>query len=747
MGDLKEKVSKLTVKEKISLLSGADAWHTVGYEKAGVPSIKFTDGANGVRNEDIVASCFPLPVAVASSFDENAAFALGAAMADECRHLGTDVLLAPSMNIKRSPLCGRNFGYYSEDPVVCGKTAAAFVNGVQSKGVGACVKHFAAYNSETHRMTANSIVDETALREIYLKGFEIAVKNSHPACVMTSYNFCNGTHASENKKFITDILRNEWGFDGAVISDWGGVHDRVNALKAGLDIEMPRSTYGIEKIEKAFGDGKVSEEEIDASAARVVRLAERFKGNLKPCDFEKSKEIALDVALKSIVLLKNDGVLPLSTESGKIAVIGEGAVKPAIQGGGCDHSTLLWKTDFLDEIEKDLPNNRVEYCKGYSLSSEIPDAEEEKKAVKSAQNSQTVLFFFSLPERYESEAFDRKTLDLPQNQLKLFDKIRKVNKNVVAVLLNGSPVGMQKIMKAAAIVEGYLLGGICGRALSRILSGKTSPSGKLAESFPYRIEDTSVYLGMVGDDGTTLYREGVFVGYRYYLTKNVKTAFPFGYGLGYSKFEFSNITADRKLVSDGGVNITFTIRNVGKYDGAEVAQIYVGEKVRSVDRPVKELKNYVKIYLKAGESKRVTVRLCENDFCRYDTHSGRFAVKNVDYTVTLGTSCVNDVKKFTVKARGFDNGMVFTRDSCVGDALKTARGRKIVEKYLLGYQYMAIFGNFNGDIKLNDDAVKDRFFTSIMEDMPLRALCNFTGGKFGDKELNEVIDILNGKGK
>ena len=281
------------------MLSGGDAWHTVEITEAGVPSVKFTDGANGVRNENIVASCFPSPVAVASSFDENAAFSLGSTIADECRHFGMDILLAPSMNIKRTPLCGRNFGYYSEDPVVSGKTAAAFVNGVQSKGVGACLKHFAAYNKENQRMTYDSTVDNAALREIYLKGFEIAVKASRPTCVMTSYNFCNSVHASENAEFITDILRGEWGFDGVVVSDWGGVSDRVSALKAGLDLEMPLSPYGIEKIRRAFARGEITEEEIDTSCERVAALARKFKGTIKPCDFEKSKEVALDVALKS----------------------------------------------------------------------------------------------------------------------------------------------------------------------------------------------------------------------------------------------------------------------------------------------------------------------------------------------------------------------------------------------------------------------------------------------------------------
>ena len=746
MDDIEKKISDLKIERKISLLTGADVWHTVAIEEKEVPSVKFTDGANGVRNEDIVATCFPLPVAVASSFDRDAAYSFGVAMATECRHFGTDVLLAPSMNIKRSPLCGRNFGYYSEDPLVSGETAAAFVNGVQSLGVGACVKHFAAYNSETQRMTADSVVDEVALREIYLKGFEIAVRKSHPACVMTSYNYCNGVHASENKRFITDILRNEWGFDGVVISDWGGVHDRVNALKAGLDIEMPRSVYGIKKIKKALDDGILTQKDIDESAKRVIRLAEKYGGKKVPCDFEKSKQVALDVALKSVVLLKNDGkILPLGKHSGKIAVIGEGAVKPAIQGGGCDHSTLLWKTVFLEEIKKDLPENSIEYRKGYSLSEEKADAEEERRAVLSAERSQTVIFFFSMPDNYESEAFDRKTLKFPQNQIKLFEKIKKVNRNVVAVLLNGAPVDMRKITKATAIVEGYLLGGICGKAISKILSGRVSPSGKLAETFPFRIEDTPAYLGSVGSDGKVLYREGIFVGYRYYLTKKIKTAFPFGFGLSYTDFEFSDIRADKKLISGGKIKIGFTVKNTGRFRGGEVIQIYMGEKKRSADRPVKELKDYVKVYLDPGESKRVSLKLCENDFSRFNADLGKFVTADGDYSVTLGTSSVNEIKEFTVAVRGCGVPVIFTRETRIGEALKTAHGRKTVEKYLLGYIHMAIFGNFNGDVKLDDDVAKNPFFTSIMNDMPLCALCNFTGGRFGDEELEKVINILNGK--
>ena len=540
---MKEK-NMVDIKKKIALLTGATAWTTLAIEEINLPSIKMTDGACGVRNGDIAASCFPSPVSVASSFDVDAVYDFGKILAKECKFFGTNLLLAPSMNIKRSPLCGRNAGYYSEDPVLTGEIAAAFVNGVQSEGVGACLKHFAVYNQETERMTLNAIVDEQTLHEIYLKGFEIAVEKSNPVAVMTSYNRSNGIYASENKYYISDILRNKWGFDGIVVSDWGGVNDRAEALVAGLDLEMPVSNYGLRKITDAYNEGRVSERAINESFDRICNCVRKYNAEKsKFYDFEESKAAALDIAKKSIVLLKNeDEILPLKKDLNKIAVVGEGAVNPRIQSGGCDHTKLLWETKFIDELKEVMPNAKIEYAKGYELDSNDCNKELEDLAVKVAKENQVVIFFLALPERYESEGYDRQDLSVPENQLSLLEKIVKANANTIVVLQNGAPINIRRATVAKALVETYLLGGISGKAVAEILVGKYNPSGKLAETFPLRLEDTPCYLSFPGVNDETVYSEGMFVGYRYYSSKKIKVLFPFGYGLSYTKFRFDDIS-------------------------------------------------------------------------------------------------------------------------------------------------------------------------------------------------------------
>ncbi|MBQ6921656.1 MAG: glycoside hydrolase family 3 C-terminal domain-containing protein [Clostridia bacterium] len=735
----------LTYEEKISLLSGATAWTTTAFPKIGLPSIKLTDGANGVRNGDLRASCFPSPVAVASSFDVDAVYFLGKAMAKECKHFGTNILLAPSMNIKRSPLCGRNFGYYSEDPVVSGEIAAAFVRGVQSEGVGACLKHFAVYNQETQRMSSECIVDETVIDEIYLKAFMIAVKKSDPACVMTSYNFCNGTHASQNKKFITDKLRNEWGFNGIVISDWGGVYDRVEALKAGLDLEMPVSRYGNEKISKALHNGKIDPLLIDQSVERIINTVKKYSRKQESCDFEFSKKIAYEVAAKSIVLLKNDdNLLPLVNVKGRVSVIGEGAIKPKIQGGGCDNTNLLWNTDFISELKRDLPDNKIVFEKGYSLDTDKNDENLMDKAVRTARDSDVVIFFIALPESYESEGYDRKNLYCPKNQLTLLNKILKVNRNTVVILQNGAPVDVRKIVKARAVIESYLLGGIWGKALSAVVFGKICPSGKLAETFPLRLEDTPCYFDFPGVNDKTIYSEGLFVGYRYYLSKKMKVAFPFGYGLSYSKFDLDDIRIDKRVLRKGkGIDISFTVKNSGSFFGGEVVQVYLRNDAFGRTRPEMELKKFLKCYLKSGEKREYKLHLSEEDFAVYSDKCGKYVVKDGAYNIMIGTSSVDIKKKFKVAAKGFEDKILYSRDTRIGEIIKTKEGKKIVEKYLLGYLHMAMFGNFNGDITFKDEITNSPFFTSIMNDMPLRALCNFTNGSFTDENIESILNLLN----
>ena len=734
------------IKKKMAMLTGETAWTTLPIEEINLPSIKMTDGACGVRNGDIAASCFPSPVSVASSFDVDAVYNFAKVLAKECKYFGTNLLLAPSMNIKRSPLCGRNPGYYSEDPVLTGEIAAAFVNGVQSEGVGACLKHFAVYNQETERMTSNAIVDEQTLHEIYLKGFEIAVEKSNPAAVMTSYNRSNGIYASENKYYISDILRNKWGFDGIVISDWGGVNDRAEALIAGLDLEMPISNYGLKKISDAYNEGRISEQTINESFERICNCVRKYNAEKSEfCDFEESKAAALDIAKKSIVLLKNeDEILPLKKDLNKIAVVGEGAVNPRIQSGGCDHTKLLWETKFIDELKEVMPNAKIEYAQGYELDSNDCNKELEDLAVKVATENQVVIFFLSLPERYESEGYDRQDLSVPENQLSLLEKIVKANANTIVVLQNGAPINIRRATVAKALVETYLLGGISGKAVAEILVGKYNPSGKLAETFPLRLEDTPCYLSFPGVNDETVYSEGMFVGYRYYSSKKIKVLFPFGYGLSYTKFRFDDISiSDSKLSPTNKIKLEFTLSNIGEYDGAEIVQVYIHNKNFGKTRPVKELKKFIKCALKKGQSKAYSIELLPKDFSHYCVDKKDFVTVNGEFSVIVGVSSENILKTFDVKSCGFEEKIIYNNHTRIGEILKTARGKQVVDEKLIGYIYMAMFGNFNTEIKLGDDITKEPFFVNVMNSMPLQALCNFSSGAFDDNKLNEVLELLN----
>ncbi len=739
----------LTIDEKISLLTGATAWTTREIEEIGLKSIKMTDGANGVRNENIKASCFPSPVAVASSFDVDVAYELGQTLADECKYFGTNLLLAPSMNIKRSPLCGRNSGYYSEDPIVTGEIAAAFVNGLQSQGVGGCLKHFAVYNQETERMTSDAIVDEQTLHEIYLKGFEIAVQKSNPASVMTSYNRSNGVYACENKYYLTDILRKKWGFGGIVISDWGGVNDRVEALKAGLDLEMPISGYGVRKIKKAYEEGSLTEEDIDKSFNRICDCVNKYANTKTDCyDFEKSKKTALDVAKKSIVLLKNqDKILPLKQKIKSVAVVGEGAVNPRVQSGGCDHTNLLWHTDFIAELQKLMPKTQISYKQGYRLQDNESDINLEKEAITACEDKEAVIFFLSLPERYESEGYDRQDLNIPENQIRLLEKITEINSNTVVIVQNGAPIDLRRVTVAKAILETYLLGGIAGQAIAEVLVGMANPSGKLAETFPLRTEDTPCYLNFPGYNDKTVYSEGLFVGYRYYSSKNIKVLYPFGYGLSYTEFKFDGFNISGKEISPNGkIDLSFTVSNVGEYDGAETVQVYVWNKNSGKTRPVKELKKFTKLFVKKGQGVNCKIEILPSDLSYYCVNSKGFEIENGDYEIMIGTSSEDIIKSYSVQAVGFDRKRIFDNHTRIGEILKTDFGRKVVNEKLLGYVYMAMFGNFNTDIKLGDDITKEPFFVNVMNNMPLQALCNFSFGEFDDGKLNEVLDLLNANG-
>ena len=656
--DIKKIISQMTIEEKASLLSGKNFWETKEVERLGVPSIMMTDGPHGLRKEEernkpsVPATCFPPAVLSACSFDRDLLRKMGEVLGDECIAQGVRIILGPGVNIKRSPLCGRNFEYFSEDPYLAGEIASAYIQGVQSKGVGTSLKHFATNNQETRRFSSDSQVDERALHEIYLSAFEKAVKNAQPATVMCSYNRLNGEYASENYSLLTEILREKWGFEGLVVSDWGAVNDRVKGVIAGLELEMPYSQGANDaKIVDAVRSGELPEATLDLAVERVLKLIERVggDGSKPPYDKDRHNTLARKVAAESIVLLKNDGLLPLNKDS-KIAFIGEFAEKPRYQGAGSSQvnphsltSALVGAAEYCE----------VSYCKGFDLDhcDEVnPDLEAEAVAV--AKDADVCVLFVGLPPSYESEGFDRDHMSLPSGQNQLVEAVVAANRNVIVVLQNGSPVEMPWVKKVGAIVESYLGGQAGGGAIADVLFGTLSPCGKLAESFPKKLSDNPSYLYYIGERDVTEYREGIFVGYRYYDTKEMDVLFPFGHGLSYTSFDFSNLKLSDLAIDDTGtLTVTVDVTNNGPMSGKEVVQLYVGKKEKDdiIIRAEKELKGFEKIFLELGETKTVMFTLDKTAFAYYNTKIHDRHVLTGDYRIMIGRSSRDIVLEAEVK--------------------------------------------------------------------------------------------------
>ena len=555
--DLKAILSEMTLEEKAGMCSGKDFWHLKGIERLGIPEVMVSDGPHGLRkqsdkadhlgvNESIPAVCFPTACATACSFDRELLQKLGETLGKECQAEDVSVILGPAVNIKRSPLCGRNFEYFSEDPYLASEMAAAHIKGVQSQNVGTSLKHFAANNQEFRRLTCSSEIEERTLREIYLAAFETAVKEGKPKTVMCSYNRVNGEFASENHKLLTEILRDEWGFDGYVMSDWGAVNDRVKGLEAGMDLEMPGNEgRGDIKILEAVKSGKLKEEVLDTAVERILNIIFQYVDNCMPGEFnlEEHHEIAEKIAEESIVLLKNEDILPLQISEQKIAFIGEFAEKPRFQGGGSSHINAYKVESAMDAVKG---NKNVVYAQGYSLEEDIVHEELVKEAVRTASESDIAVVFAGLPDSFESEGYDRSHMKMPHCQNILIEEISKVQPNVVVVLHNGSPVEMPWADKVKGILELYLCGQASGRAAVNILTGKVNPSGKLAETFPIKLSDNPSYLNFPGDGQKVEYAEGIFVGYRYYDKKEMEVRYPFGHGLSYTTFDYIDMHLSEK---------------------------------------------------------------------------------------------------------------------------------------------------------------------------------------------------------
>ena len=640
----KKLIDKMTLEEKASLCVGNDYWHSKDIERLGIPEITMSDGPHGLRvqktkadnlgiNESEISTCFPASSTVANSWNKELAYQFGKTLGEEASYEGVDIVLGPAINIKRSPLCGRNFEYFSEDPFLTGIMGAEYVKGLQTNGVGACVKHFAANNQENRRRTINTVVDERTLREIYLKAFEIIVKEAKPWAIMSAYNKLNGEYCTENTELL-NILKKEWNFDGIVITDWGAENDRVKGLIAGNELEMPGGRgEGAKEIINAVKSGRVSEQYLDEIVDRILQVAFKAneRNNLKNYNREKHHNIALEIAEDSIVLLKNkENILPLKKT--KIALIGDMAKTPRYQGAG---SSTINPYNLENAYECFIDNQiKVDYAKGYERIESENDISLREEAVKLAQKSEIVVIFAGLTENYESEGMDRTTLELPQNQNKLIEEICKENENVVVVLSNGSPVTMPWKEKVKSIITGYLGGEAGARAMVNCLLGKVNPSGKLAETYPLKLEDTPCYKNYPGTEVSVEYKESIFIGYRYYDTNNVEVLYPFGYGLSYTNFEYSKLNIEEK----NDIYVSFTIKNIGNVIGKEIAQIYISQEDSIIFKPKKELKGFEKIELKPSEEKSITVVLSKKDFEYYNVETKKWEIESGKYKILVGKS-------------------------------------------------------------------------------------------------------------
>lgn len=661
MKDIKTLISNMSVEDKARLLAGADNWHTVGYKNHSIPQIMMTDGPHGLRkmtddniiglNSTVKTTCFPPACASACSWDERLIESMGVAIAEECKEENVSIILGPGANIKRSPLCGRNFEYFSEDPLLAGKMAAGFIRGVESLGIGTSLKHFAANNQEYNRMVVSAEIDERTLREIYLRPFEIAVKEGKPTTLMCAYNKINGTYCSENKKILNDILREEWGFDGIVMSDWGAVDNRVEGIKAGLELEMPYSGTANEKrIVQAIRTGELSEEVLNRACERMLKVI--FKGHAAvkeeyEYDRDEHNELSCKIACESAVLLKNDGILPLN-EGEKILIVGELAKIPRYQGGGSSHITPTVVSNLIDSLAE--LGIKADYEQGYSIKSGLTDRKLLARAVEKAKNYDKVVLYVGLTDEYETEGKDRADMKLPPAHSELIDAVTKVNRNVAILLAAGSAIEMPWAEDVKAILMMYLAGGNGGMASAKLLYGRANPCGKLAESYPYKLEDTSCYRDFNFDKYQTFYTEGIYVGYRYYTSAGVKVRYPFGYGMSYTAYEYSEakITAT-PLKDEHMLSVSLNIKNVGDMDGKEIVQLYVAKKGGKVFRPNIELKGFTKVEVKAKGSAVAQICLDRRAFTYYDTQKNDWVLEAGEYELLIGASCEDIRCRLTIE--------------------------------------------------------------------------------------------------
>ena len=752
--DIKALVSQMTLEEKAGLCSGLDFWHTKPVERLGVPSVMVSDGPHGLRKQDekadhlgvndsIKAVCMPAACATASSFDRDLMGRMGQAIGDSCQHEKLGVVLGPAVNIKRSPLCGRNFEYFSEDPYLAGEMSAAYINGVQSKNVGTSIKHFAANSQEHRRMSSSSNADERTLREIYFPAFEISVRKAQPWTVMCSYNRINGVYASENPWLLTDVLRRDWGFKGYVMSDWGAVSDRVAGVAAGLDLEMP-SSGGINdrKIVAAVKSGELDEKIVDQACERILEINYRYLDNARPetpWDQEADHQLSARIAEECMVLLKNDGILPLN-KTDEVAFIGEFAAKPRFQGGGSSHINAFRTTSAV-EAAQGLP---VTYVQGYSAARDMATDEMIAEAVQAAKAAKVAVVFAGLPDAYESEGYDRTHMAMPACQNRLIEAVAGANPNTVVVLHNGSPVEMPWLGKVKAVLEAYLGGQAVGIATVRLLYGDANPCGHLAETFPVKLSDNPSYLYYGGEGNEADYREGVFVGYRYYDKKEMPVLFPFGFGLSYTTFACSNLRlSGQKITDQETLTAAVTVTNTGSRAGKTVVQLYVGDRESTVLRPIRELKGFEKVELQPGESRDVTFTLDKRAFAYWNAAIHDWHVETGAFTIEVGQSS-RDIEvsgEVTVEST-VALPRHYTADSIFMDVMADPKAKEALGPMLASIQKAFAPSADAGDAA--QEAISADMGLAMMRYMPLRGLVSFSPDKVTDDTLKQLLDALNG---
>ncbi len=751
MTDIEAILQQMTLEEKAALCTGATAWNTTPIERLGLPEMTVADGPHGIRRTPDVnslgllglpATCFPTASSLSSTWNPELIWELGQALAEEAIALKVDVVLGPGVNMKRSPLCGRNFEYLSEDPYLAGEMASALINGVQSKGVGTSIKHFAVNNQEYERFRVNALLDERTLREIYLPAFEAAVKNAKPWTVMCAYNKVNGSYCSEHHQLLVDILKNEWGFEGLVVSDWGAVHDRVASLRGGLDLEMPgpreRRTQA---VVDAVRSGELDEATLNESARRILRIVLRAAQTPKGGAYDQASHhsLARKLSAEGMVLLKNNGILPLQ-DSGSIAVIGHSAKEAHFQGGGSSRINATQVDVPFNELRNLLPNTELTYSEGYPGSDEFQQGLIDE-AVGVAGSADVALLFVSLPGYKESEGYDRPDIDLTEQQVALIKAVSAVQPKTIVILNNGSAVAMSAwIDGVAAVLEAWMMGQAGGGAIADVLTGKVTPSGKLSETFPLKTEDAPSHINFPGGGGQVYYGEGIFIGYRYYDAKAMPVLFPFGHGLSYTTFAYSNPKLSAATFKDAdGLSVSVDVTNTGKVTGKETVQVYVRDQKSALPRPEKELKAFKKIELQPGETKTVTLWLGFRAFAYYHPAYKQWITEDGEVDILVGASSADIRCALTATLQSsLQLPSLLTRESTVRDWLADPRGKVVSETVI--QQMIAKMGETFG-AGVGDNTKKGMDMYAFILEMPILSVLDFQQ-KFLPMPAEQIVDGL-----